>query len=158
MALLTDDIWAHPAAGKLMAEIATLSEAVSKRDARGVFARAGFGGEALAIALGVSYAESEGYSDAVGDLALIDAKWGPSIGLFQVRSLRNPLGFGAADRYRFVWALRDPDFNAVAAFAISKQGTDWSPWSTFRSGAYQARLGVNYTIRTGHERAADWSK
>lgn len=30
----------------------------------------------------------------------------------------------------------DPVANAKAAIAISKNGTDWRPWTTFRSGAY----------------------
>lgn len=157
MTLLIDDIWGHASAKQLLDDVAFLKTALSKTNARAVFSRAGFGGEGLDIALGVSYAESAGYSDAVGDISLVTPIWGPSIGLFQVRSMRDPLSGSVADRYRFAWALRDPDFNARAAFVISKSGTDWSLWSTFTHGTYLARKGVNYTIRTGHENASKWS-
>jgi hypothetical protein len=120
-------------------------------------ARAGFEGEALDIALGVSWAESGGYTDAVGDVGLVDDKWGPSVGLFQIRSLRNPLGFSAADRYRYAWALRHFDYNATAAYVISKGGTDWSPWSVFRSGSYEEHVGKDYELRIGHIRADQWN-
>ena len=149
--LLVDDVWSHPSAKKLLSY-------VSKTNARGAFARAGFTGRGLDIALGVSWAESNGYSDAVGDIALVDAKWGPSIGLFQVRSLRNPLAYSEEDRYRYAWALRESDYNIVAAFVLSKGGTDWTKWSTFNSGAYKEFEGNDYTMRTGHPRAGDWNK
>ena len=45
-------------------------------------------------------AESSGSSDAVGDVSLVNDKWGPSIGLFQIRSLRHPEDYGAVDRLR----------------------------------------------------------
>ncbi|WP_460530553.1 transglycosylase SLT domain-containing protein, partial [Flindersiella endophytica] len=31
----------------------------------------------------------------------------------------------------------DPQCNANAAYRISSQGTNWSPWSTFNSGSYR---------------------
>lgn len=36
--------------------------------------------------------------------------------------------------------LSNPLENAKAAVAISSNGTDWSPWATFTSGAYKAYL------------------
>lgn len=128
-----------------------------------MFAAAGFTGAALDIALGVAYAESEGYSDAVGDLKQLEdpavsAKWGPSIGLFQIRSLRDPDAWGRDDKVRIAEKLRDPAFNAYAAYVISKQGTDWSKWTTFRTGSYKKFLSKDYEIRTGHPRAGEWSK
>lgn len=124
--------------------------------ARPVLAQAGFAGHALDIALGVSFAESEGYSDAIGDTTLVNDKWGPSIGLFQVRSLKYPHIWGPADSYREVFALRNPYYNAVAAYAISKGGTDWQPWSVYRSEAYLRYVGDDYQILTGHVRADQW--
>jgi hypothetical protein len=50
------------------------------------------------------------------------------VGLWQINSVH-----GAQ-------ATEDPMGNARAAVAISKNGTDWRPWTTFRSGAYQAFL------------------
>jgi Lysozyme like domain len=108
--------------------------------------------------LGVSRAESGGYEDAVGDLDRTDDTWGPSLGLFQVRSLRHPYDYAVEDRFRLAWALTNRLFNAVAAYEISRHGTDWSPWSAYRSGAYLSYVGKTYAIRTGHERAREWSK
>lgn len=134
-----------------------------------VLTSAGFTGEALAIALGVTYAEADGpkatalfgvrsaYSDAVGDIGLISDKWGPSIGLFQVRSLRDPNAWGIEDRVRIAEKLRDPQFNAGAAWIISKHGTDWSKWSTFVHGTYLPYKGLDFEVRTGHPQAEKWS-
>ena len=113
----------------------------------------------LDTAQAVAQAESGCYSDAVGDLDITSPKWGPSIGLFQIRSLRSPQTFyGGPDQWRYAWPLRDPIFNAKAAFAISKGGTDWTPWSTFTSGAYKTYLGQKPAIKTGHSAAASWWK
>jgi hypothetical protein len=106
----------------------------------------------------VSWFESDGgYVDAVGDLALIGDKWGPSIGLFQVRSLRHPEDFPFPDTLRIAELLRASTFNAQAAWEISEHGTDWSKWSVYRSGKYLERLGQDFDLRTGHERAALWN-
>jgi hypothetical protein len=135
--------------------------------ARPVLQQAGFAGTSLDVALGVSWAESGGYSDAVGDWKIVDpsqpeysetaaAKWGPSIGIFQVRSLKHPHIWGAADSHREVFALRNVFYNAVAAYAISKQGTDWTPWTVYRTGSYLPHIGKDYVIQTGHAMAAKW--
>jgi hypothetical protein len=52
--------------------------------------------------------------------------------------------------------LRDIEYQAAAAYAISKDGTDFTPWSVFRSGSYLPHKGKDYVIRTGHERAHLW--
>jgi len=136
-----------------------------------VLQQAGFTGAALDIALGISWWEADGplaagspwnknaaFADAVGDVSLINATWGPSIGLFQVRSLRDPTSGNYADTFRVASKLLDPAFNAQAAWEISKHGTYWSPWSVFNSGKYKDRLGQDYEVITGHPRASDWSK
>jgi hypothetical protein len=84
-------------------------------------------------------AESGGNSKAHGDKNLVDKKWGESIGLFQIRSLQNPQNYdekGSSDPWRDASKLEDPAFNAQAAFAKSKGGTDWSGWTTFNTGKY----------------------
>lgn len=110
------------------------------------------------------YAESEGYSDAVGDLAqladpAVSAKWGPSIGLFQIRSLRHPGDYPVAngDRLRVASALRDATYNAKAAYVISKSGTDFSKWTTYRTGSYKRMYGQDFPIRTGDKNAELWN-
>lgn len=81
----------------------------------------GFADPALAAA--VAMAESGGNPDALGD-------GGASVGLWQIDTAYHP----ELDAER----LRDPAFNARAAYAISTGGRDFSPWSTFTSGAYRA--------------------
>lgn len=134
-----------------------------------LLASAGFGGESLAIALGIAYAEADGpkatatfgvrsaYSDAVGDLTLVNEKWGPSVGLFQVRTLRDPNSGNAADRLRVAEKLRDPKFSADAAWIISKHGTDFTLWSTFNHGTYLPYKGLDFEVRTGHPNAEKWN-
>lgn len=122
----------------------------------------------MEIALGVQFAESKwrpvggtlgAYLDAVGDLGVMDAKWGPSCSGFQIRTLRDPLSGNAADRYRVAARLHDdPDYAAEAAFVISKGGTDWSLWSTYRDQTYLAWKGLDYLLRRGHPTAARWSE
>ena len=57
-----------------------------------------------------------------------------SFGLWQIN-----IGPGANPQYAGV-DLFDPINNARAAVAISRNGSDWSPWSTYESGAYRAYL------------------
>jgi hypothetical protein len=89
----------------------------------------------------------------------VNEKWGPSVGLFQIRALHYPEQYPVAngDRLRVAEKLRDALYNAKAAYVISKQGTDWSKWSVFTSGKYKSRVGVDYDVLTGHERADQWN-
>jgi len=141
-----------------------------------VFSAAGFSDEGLDTILGISYMEADGpactrdhdgvrsaYSDAVGDLVQLEdpeiaKKWGPSIGLSQVRSLRNPRIWGHPDRWRIASLLRDPWFNAVAAYWISFSGTNFFAWTMFQNGMYLPHKGLDYEIKTGHSRAGEWNK
>lgn len=129
----------------------------------------GFTGDALEIALGVVWVEGDGnaatkaygspavYADAVGDLDKIDAKWGPSISHFQIRSLREPAKWGPLDVWRVASKLTDPIYATDAAFAISKRGTDFTPWSAFKSGSYLQHKGRDFQLVTGHPQAALWN-
>jgi hypothetical protein len=135
-----------------------------------MFTAAGFTGPALDIALGVAWIEGDGpaatkaygypavYSDAVGDLDKMDAKWGPSVSHFQVRALRNPAIWGPLDRVRVAELLRNPVYATKAAFLISKDGVDFTPWSAFKSNAYLPHVGKDYQLVTGHPHAGEWSK
>lgn len=76
-------------------------------------------------AAAVAMAESGGDPAAAGDV--VDGK-ATSLGLWQIHVPAHP----EVDASR----LGDPGYSASQAFAISKAGTDWSPWSTFTSGAY----------------------
>jgi hypothetical protein len=98
---------------------------------------AGFKGEGLVTAVAVAKAESGFDAEAAGDLSLVDAKWGPSLGLWQIRSLNAERGTG---KTRDAGNLKDPAFNARSAYAISGGGVSFSPWSVFKSGAYKQHL------------------
>ncbi len=73
------------------------------------------------LAAAIALAESGGDDQAVGDQ-------GTSFGLWQIHIPAHPEYQPAA--------LLVPEDNARAALAISRYGVNWSPWSTYRSGAY----------------------
>jgi len=77
------------------------------------------------LAAAIALAESGGYPGAIGDN-------GNSIGLWQIHMPSHPQ-YSKAE-------LRDPKLNARAAFSISKAGSTWRWWSTYRSGAYRRYL------------------
>ena len=87
---------------------------------------------------------------------IVNTKWGTSRGWFQIRGLDDPTSGNAADRFRVAEKLGDPLFNAKAAFAISKGGTDFSPWTVYREDIYKKYLDQDYQLKTGHARADDW--
>ncbi|MFF4019943.1 peptidoglycan-binding protein [Streptomyces sp. NPDC001843] len=103
---------------------------------RALVAQAGFTGSDINIAAAVAMAESRGDPAAVGDQELADNKWGPSFGLFQIRSLRHPEQFSPPDMLRIAVKLKDPLYNARTAKAI-KDAHGWGRWSTFTNGAYR---------------------
>ena len=94
----------------------------------------GFRGDALKTAFAVALAESGGRPGAVGDESLVDKTWGPSYGIFQIRSLKDWRKFN--DPYRDATRLRDPRYNIQAAWVKSNKGTSWKPWSAYKNGAF----------------------
>lgn len=98
---------------------------------------AGLVHERAVIATAVSWGESGLDPDAVGDEDLEDEEWGPSVGLWQVRSLRAHLGTGLERDAR---RLADPEFNARSMAAISGGGEDFSAWTIYRNGTYRDHL------------------
>jgi len=99
-----------------------------------VLRRAGFSGKALDTAFAVAMAESGGRMDRPGDVRIQNKKWGPSLGMFQIRSLKHWKDYN--DPNRDGKRLTNADFNAKAAFNISKGGTNWKPWSTYQNGSF----------------------
>lgn len=104
----------------------------------------GLSGETAAIATAIAMGESGGDPNARGDTTITTATWGPSIGLWQVRSLNAQRGSGGE---RDELALTNPQKNAQSMKSISANGTNWRPWSVYTSGKYrtylaQARLAV----------------
>lgn len=88
-------------------------------------------------ATAIAISESGLNPSARGDTTLQDATWGPSIGLWQIRSLKSENGTGGT---RDGSRLTDPAFNARSMAAISNGGRSWTPWSVYKSGAYRANL------------------
>lgn len=94
----------------------------------------------VTTAVAVAYAENRGDLDAAktipsdlrGDVGIQTAKWGPSIGPWQIRSLKEPYLSRATgpDRYRDASKLTDPAYNATAMAALWRQ-YGWGPWSTY---------------------------
>ena len=104
---------------------------------------AGFRGKGLQTAFAVSMAESKLDPHAIGDVNLQDAKWGPSIGLFQIRSLKHWSNFdgkGSSDKWRNGSMLSDYRFNIKAAWEKSNHGKDWKAWSTYTGGEFAKYL------------------
>lgn len=76
-------------------------------------------------AAAVALAESGGYPGIAGDN-------GRSIGLWQINMDYHP-SYSKAQ-------LTNPTKNAQAAVNVSRGGTYWEPWTTYRNGAYRRYL------------------
>jgi hypothetical protein len=101
---------------------------------------AGFSGESLRMAYAIGMAESSGNTSAHGDQSLANAKWGHSIGFFQIRSVNAERGKGSS---RDASRLEDINFNARSAWEISGGGKNWRPWSMYTNGGYKKYLDPN---------------
>jgi hypothetical protein len=112
--------------------------AFSPADIATVAANAGFSGSDLVTAVAIALAESSGNPSAVGDLNVTP---GGSIGLWQINLHYHPQ-YSAAQ-------LVDPQTNADAAFQIYQAaGDSFTPWSTFKNGAYMSFLNQASTFLT----------
>lgn len=111
---------------------------LSAEQIAGYASSAGLSGEPLAISVAIALAESGGRTDAVGDRSLTTVVWGPSVGLWQIRSFNAQRGTG---KTRDETANLDPAHNARAMVELSENGTNWRPWSVYTSGRYRAFLG-----------------
>lgn len=98
---------------------------------------AGFRGNDLTTAVAVALAESGGRPDAIGDTTLQNGTWGPSVGLFQIRSLHEQKGTGGV---RDQAANLDPATNVRHAREIASTDRGWRHWSVVLHGTYKAHL------------------
>ncbi len=117
---------------------------------------AGLRGDARVIAVAVANGESALNPQALGDENIVDlgpVGWGPSYGLWQIRTRVEDTGTG---RPRDITILaRSMRNQARSMVIISSNGTTWSPWSVFTSGRYrqsldQARAAVEHLDRLRH--------
>jgi hypothetical protein len=91
---------------------------------------AGFSGSDLVIAVAVALAESTGDPGAIGDID-VPVPGSASYGLWQINSHFHP-EFGPDFNL-----LLDPVSNAAAAFSVYQAaGRRFTPWTTFKNGAY----------------------
>lgn len=78
------------------------------------------------LASAIAFAESGGVPQA-----MLRNSREYSVGLWQINTKVHPYT---------VDDMKDPLKNAQAAFAISKHGRDWTPWSAFKNGTYKQFL------------------
>jgi murein DD-endopeptidase MepM/ murein hydrolase activator NlpD len=104
---------------------ATVNEAGLSTVAQAAMA-AGFTGQGLITAVAVAGAES-GFGANPGPSPTGD------YGDWQINHQAHP-------QYDTTRLLSDPLYNAQAAYAVSGGGANWSPWTTYTSGAYQQFL------------------
>lgn len=112
-------------------------------------ATAGWQGDDRVKAIAVALAEHSGKVDssALGDVALKTAKWGPSVGVWQIRSLNAEKGTGGI---RDETSNLDAYKNATHAHAIwASAGNSFSPWSTYISGKYLLYMGRAKAVAGG---------
>ena len=97
-------------------------------------------------ATAIAAAESSLNPAVMGDTTITNGTWGPSVGLWQIRTLKAQTGTG---RSRDINILTDPTQNARAMFEISSGGSNWGPWSTYTSGAYRQYLAAATAAASG---------
>ena len=100
---------------------------------------AGFNPAQATIMTAVALAESAGNDTSLGDVGIENNTWGPSYGLYQVRTLKADTGRGT-DR-DVNWLAASDTNQARAAWDISRHGADFSPWTTYTRGTYLQFMG-----------------
>ena len=101
---------------------------LSDKEIAGAVRDAGFPPRSWAIAVAVALAESSGETTATHT----NSDGSTDYGLFQINSVHSDL------LANHTWA--DPTDNARMALAISSNGTNWHPWTTYNSSAYRVYL------------------
>lgn len=100
--------------------------------------QAGLSVPSAIIATAVALAESGGDDRAQGDTTLMGGGWGPSVGVWQIRTRTDQYGTGG-DRDQL--ALQGNLARQAAAMRnISGGGTNWSPWTVYTRGTYSQYL------------------
>lgn len=93
------------------------------------------GNKAVApLAAAIAEAESSGITDATSP----NPDGGTNVGLWQLDTKGKGAGYSAAQ-------LKDPATNAAVTVQGSSNGTDWSAWETYVSGAYKRFMSASTT-------------
>lgn len=96
------------------------------------------------IAAAIAQAESSGNARAYNPETAAGTPAGKgSYGLWQIYLKAHPEYAGQS--------LYDPATNAAAMYAVSGGCQNWSPWSTYKNGAYQNYLSAGATGSTGDD-------
>lgn len=115
---------------------------MAKRTASEIYAAlvaAGYNPVAAATQTAIALAESKGDDTILGDLSLQGTTWGPSYGVFQVRTLKGQTGTGSVRDIS--WLAGGLANQAKAAYQISHGGTDFTAWTMYTNGEFQKFLG-----------------
>lgn len=100
---------------------------------------AGLSVPAATIATAIALAESSGDDQVLGDTGIQTSEWGPSVGLWQIRTRKDQYGTGGD---RDLLALRgNVGRQATAMRNISAGGTNWAPWTVYTRGTYGQYMG-----------------
>jgi hypothetical protein len=98
----------------------------------------GFSREQARTMTAIAQAESARDPGAVGDVALQNRTFGPSVGLFQIRTVKAETGKGTDRDIEHLTG--NVQAQVKAALNISNNGTNFRPWSTFTSGSFRKFL------------------
>ena len=98
----------------------------------------GFSREQARTMTAIAQAESARDPGAIGDVALQNRTFGPSVGLFQIRTVKAETGKGTDRDIEHLTG--NIQAQVKAALHISNNGTNFRPWSTFTSGSFRKFL------------------
>lgn len=98
----------------------------------------GFSRDQARTMTAIAQAESARDPGAIGDVALQNRTFGPSVGLFQIRTVKAETGKGTDRDIEHLTG--NVQAQVKAALHISNNGTNFRPWSTFTSGSFRKFL------------------
>jgi hypothetical protein len=108
---------------------------------------AGLSVPSAVIATAVALAESGGDDAILGDTSIQTGTWGPSVGIWQIRTVKSEYGTGSD---RDLLALKGNIARQAQAMRnISSGGTNWTPWTVYTRGTYQQFLGQAQGVAGG---------
>jgi cell wall-associated NlpC family hydrolase len=96
---------------------------------------------AIAVAMAVSKADAK-FIDKRGT----DNRWGPHVGLYGIRSLKQPGEAEGIDRLRDRAKLLDAKYNAEFVHKITNGGKNWLRFKEFTDGTYKKYTKKDYQI------------
>lgn len=107
---------------------------------------AGLSEEQAVIATAIAAAESSRIPNKRGDTTIQTNLWGPSYGLWQIRTIKSQTGKGTDRDIKHL--QKSLGNQAAAMYKISMGGTDWTPWSVYTSGEYKDYLAAARNAKT----------